>query len=145
VSIRRINRYAPPTAEQEKENDMAISIVNDDEAVAWLLDRRPEAGDHEGKLTLADRQAWLDYVSSRGGVEHTVFAPQDAATLEQQAAAVERAAVNQRGHIDNLRSLLARKKRSLAELIQQAEWAPALEEAAVTLRSLANVRKNHAA
>jgi hypothetical protein len=36
-----------------------------------------------------------------------------------------------------LRSLLANKKRSLAELIQQAEWTPALEEAAVTMRRFA--------
>jgi hypothetical protein len=67
--------------------------------VAWLLDRLPEAGDHEGKLTLADRQAWLDHVAAVGSVERTVFAPQDSVSLAQQAAAVERAAVNQRGHV----------------------------------------------
>ena len=85
---------------------------------------------------------WLDHVEAVGGVERTVFAPQDVATLGQQAAAVERAAVNQRGHCDNLRLLLARKKRSLAELIQQAQWARALEEAATTMRRLANARLN---
>jgi hypothetical protein len=34
VSIRRIIRY-PPTPEKDEENDMAISIVSDHEAVAW--------------------------------------------------------------------------------------------------------------
>jgi hypothetical protein len=109
-------------------------MITDEDVIAWLLDRLPEAGDHE---VLDDRQTWLDHVASRGGVEHTVFAPQGTASFEQQVQAVERAAVNQRGHVDNLRSLLARKKRSLAEFIQQVEWTPPLEEAAATLRELA--------
>jgi hypothetical protein len=116
--------------------------VTEDEAILWLLERLPEAGDRERKLTLDDRRTWLDHVETVGGVERTVFAPQDVATLGQQAAAVERAAVNQRGHCDNLRSLLACKKRSLAELIQQVQWTPALEEAAMTMRRLANARRN---
>jgi hypothetical protein len=57
-------------------------------------------------------------------------------TLEQQAQAVERAAVNQRGHVNNLRSLVERGRRSKEELELQEAWTPALEEAAVTMRRL---------
>jgi hypothetical protein len=67
------------------------------------------------------------------------------ATLEQQAAAVARAAANQRGHVDNLQSLVARGRRSKEELELQAAWTPALEDAAVTMRRLADeARKRRA-
>jgi hypothetical protein len=59
-------------------------------------------------------------------------------TLEQQAAAVERAAVNQRGHVNNLRDLVARGRRPAFELEMQEAWTPALEDAAITMRSLAD-------
>jgi hypothetical protein len=58
-------------------------------------------------------------------------------TLQQQAAAVERAAVNWRGHVNNLRDLAARGKRPEAEYEMAAAWAPDLEAAAVTMRSVA--------
>jgi hypothetical protein len=38
-----------------------------------------------------------------------------------QERAVERAACNQRAHVDNLRDLVARRKRPEAELAQQEE------------------------
>jgi hypothetical protein len=57
-------------------------------------------------------------------------------TIEQQVQAVERAAVNQRGHVDNLRSLIARGRRSKDELDLQEAWTPALEDAAITMRRL---------
>jgi hypothetical protein len=59
-------------------------------------------------------------------------------TLRHQASAVERAACNLRGHVDNLRSLVERGKRPAAELEEQAGWLPALEEAACTLRRIAD-------
>jgi len=59
-------------------------------------------------------------------------------TLEQQAAAVKWMAVNQRGHCDNLRDLVAQGKRGPDELYLQVQWLPALEAAAVTMREYAD-------
>lgn len=58
-------------------------------------------------------------------------------TLAKQAAAVERAAVNWRGHVNNLGDLAARGKRPEHEYEMAAAWAPDLEAAAVTMRQLA--------
>lgn len=57
--------------------------------------------------------------------------------IEQQAAAVEVSAVNMRGHIDNLQQLVARNKRTAAELEIFVDRLPALEAAAKTLRWMA--------
>jgi hypothetical protein len=57
--------------------------------------------------------------------------------IEQQAAAVEVSAANLRGHIDNLEHLIARNKRSAAELEIFVDRLPALEAAAKTLRWMA--------
>lgn len=57
--------------------------------------------------------------------------------IEQQAAAVEVSAANLRGHIDNLSHLIARNKRSAAELEIFVDRLPALEAAAKTLRWMA--------
>jgi hypothetical protein len=43
-------------------------------------------------------------------------------SLREQASAVERACVNQRGHVDNLRDLVLRGKRPQHELDLQAAW-----------------------
>jgi hypothetical protein len=59
-------------------------------------------------------------------------------SLRYQAAAVERAAVNQAGFVEVLRDLVARGKRSEAELREQEAWLPALQECAVTMRKLAD-------
>jgi hypothetical protein len=56
-------------------------------------------------------------------------------TLSQQAAAVERAAANWRGHVLNLRDLAARGKRPESESHMAAAWLPALEAAALTIRA----------
>lgn len=57
-------------------------------------------------------------------------------SLAEQAAAVERAAINQRGFVNRLAELVRAKKRSAEELEQQASWTPALEAAAKTMRKL---------
>jgi hypothetical protein len=62
----------------------------------------------------------------------------DSTTVRDQARAVERAACNLRGHVKNLRDLVARGKRGEAELWEQQAWLPALEEAAITLRRIAD-------
>lgn len=62
-------------------------------------------------------------------------------TLNQQAAAVERAAVNWRGHVNNLRDLAERGKRPTSEYEMAAAWAPDLEAAAITMRTLAQREK----
>jgi hypothetical protein len=49
-----------------------------------------------------------------------------------QAAAVQRAAINHFGHVANLLDLLARGKRSKAEVLMALEWLPALMAAAQT-------------
>lgn len=56
------------------------------------------------------------------------------ASIEQQAEAVEVSAVNLRGHIENLKNLVARNKRPAAELEIFTDRLPALEDAAKTLR-----------
>lgn len=58
-------------------------------------------------------------------------------TLQQQAAAVERAAVNLRGHCDNIAGLVAKGLRPQHELDMLRSWVPALNEAAKTLAVLA--------
>lgn len=57
--------------------------------------------------------------------------------LNQQATAVETAAANLRGHVDNLRNLVAAKRRSEMDLHIAEDRLPALEAAAVTLRQMA--------
>lgn len=63
-------------------------------------------------------------------------------SLHEQAAAVERAAVNLRGHVDTLRLLVTRKKRPDVELQMAAYWLPHLEAAAITLRRYADSSRN---
>lgn len=58
-------------------------------------------------------------------------------TMEAQATAVETAAANLRGHVDNLRNLVAAKRRSEMDLHIAEDRLPALEAAAVTLRDMA--------
>lgn len=60
------------------------------------------------------------------------------ATFAQQAAAVERAAVNWRGHVNNLRDLVARGRRPQHEYDMAVAWLPDLEAAAETMRGLAS-------
>lgn len=62
----------------------------------------------------------------------------DAPTLAEQALAVELAAVNHRGHCDNLRALVERGKRPQHELEQQLAKLPALEAAARTMKTVAS-------
>jgi hypothetical protein len=57
-------------------------------------------------------------------------------SLSEQAAAVRRAAVNHNGHVNNLRDLVARKKRPEHELEIAAQWLPALIAAADTMEGL---------
>lgn len=57
-------------------------------------------------------------------------------TLSQQAAAVERAAANWRGHVLNLRELAQCGKRPQSEYDMAAAWLPDLEGAALTMRWL---------
>lgn len=56
--------------------------------------------------------------------------------LKRQAAAVERAAMNWRGHVDNLRDLSSRGKRPVLEYEIAAAWLPDLEAAAETMKAL---------
>lgn len=58
-------------------------------------------------------------------------------TIQQQAAAVERAAMNWRGHVTNLRELALRGKRPQTEYEMAVAWLPDLEAAAVTMSNLA--------
>lgn len=57
--------------------------------------------------------------------------------LSKQADAVERMASNHAGHVDNLYSLVERKKRPVTELEIAQEWLPALQAAAKSMRWLA--------
>jgi hypothetical protein len=59
-------------------------------------------------------------------------------SLHQQAAAVERMAANHRGFCDVLRGLVDRGKRPPHELAQQLSWVRPLEDAARTMRRLAD-------
>lgn len=59
-------------------------------------------------------------------------------SLQEQATAVERMAANQRGHCENLQALVDKRRRPEAELEQQLAWLPALQDAAVTMRRLAD-------
>lgn len=58
-----------------------------------------------------------------------------APTIKEQIAAVERAAVNLRGHVSNLRQLVRTNKRPEHELEMAEAWLPALEAAAITMRT----------
>lgn len=58
-------------------------------------------------------------------------------TLADQATAVETAAANLRGHVDNLRGLVAARRRSEMDLHIAEDRLPALEAAALTLRDMA--------
>jgi len=60
------------------------------------------------------------------------------ATLAAQAAAVERAAVNWRGHCVNLRDLAQRNKRPQSEFDMAVAWLPDLQAAARTMREMAD-------
>lgn len=62
------------------------------------------------------------------------FAP---STFEQQAAAVARAAANQRGHVQNLKRLSDLGKRPVAEYEAQRDWLPHLQDAAKTMARIA--------
>jgi hypothetical protein len=59
--------------------------------------------------------------------------------LGKQAAAVERAAMNWRGHVDNLRDLSSRGRRPVSEYEAALAWVPDLEAAAKTMRALCSV------
>jgi hypothetical protein len=58
-------------------------------------------------------------------------------SLPAQAAAVRRAAINHRGHVNNLRDLVTRGKRPRHEFDIAAEWLPALLAAADTMEAIA--------
>lgn len=55
-------------------------------------------------------------------------------TIREQASAVELAAVNRKGHVDNLRNLVRQGKRPAHELNLAESYLPALQAAAVTLK-----------
>lgn len=59
-------------------------------------------------------------------------------TIEQQAVAVERAAVNLAGHVDVLRIAVERHRRPLHELQIAEQWLPSLQAAAQTMRAIAD-------
>jgi hypothetical protein len=58
--------------------------------------------------------------------------------LREQASAVDRAAMNQRGFVEVLRDLVSRGKRPAAELEAATSWLSALEDAASTMREIAD-------
>jgi hypothetical protein len=58
-------------------------------------------------------------------------------SLAEQAAAVRRAAINHNGHVNNLRDLVARKKRPEHEFEIAVQWLPALLAAADTMEAMA--------
>jgi hypothetical protein len=58
-------------------------------------------------------------------------------SLAAQATAVRRAAVNLKGHVDNLRRLVALRQRREDELEVAQSWLPALTAAADTVEALA--------
>ena len=57
-----------------------------------------------------------------------------APTIKEQAFAVEMAAVNLRGHVENLRSLVGKGKRPAHDLEAAEARLPNLEQAAKTLQ-----------
>lgn len=61
---------------------------------------------------------------------------QNEPSIEDQIAAVERAAANHRGHVDNLRDLIRKRRRPESDLQMAQSWLPALEFAARTMRTL---------
>jgi hypothetical protein len=62
-------------------------------------------------------------------------------TLDQQAAAVERAAMNLAGHVEILRNAVQRSRRPAAEFNMAMHWLPALRAAAQTMRAMASRRE----
>lgn len=58
-------------------------------------------------------------------------------TLRQQAEAVELAALNRRGHIQNLTEMVAKGRRPFTDIEIARLSLPALEAAAATLQALA--------
>jgi hypothetical protein len=54
--------------------------------------------------------------------------------IKAQAAAVERAAMNLRAHIELVEGLIKQKKRGESELALSRSWLPDLEAAAKTLK-----------
>jgi hypothetical protein len=67
----------------------------------------------------------------------TATLPRGDVDLFAQAAAVRRAAINHRGHVNNLRELVARGRRPQHELDIAKSWLPALLAAADTMESIA--------
>jgi hypothetical protein len=59
--------------------------------------------------------------------------------IARQAAAVERAAMNWRGHLNNLRDLSSRGRRPVSEYEAALAWVPDLEAAAETMKALCRV------
>jgi hypothetical protein len=59
--------------------------------------------------------------------------------IGRQAAAVERAAMNWRGHVNNLRDLSSRGRRPVSEYEAALAWVPDLEAAAETMKALCSV------
>lgn len=57
-------------------------------------------------------------------------------TLSDQTLAVQRAAANLRGHVENLRNLVERRKRPQHELDEAVRWLPHLEAAARSMEWL---------
>lgn len=57
-------------------------------------------------------------------------------TIAQQCAAVERAALNFRGHVENLAYLAEKGRRPQLEHDMAAAWLPDLQAAAKTMRWL---------
>lgn len=66
-------------------------------------------------------------------------------SLTVQATAVRRAAVNLKGHIGNLKGLVARRQRPEFELEIAQGWLPALTAAADTMETLAAAASEKAA
>jgi hypothetical protein len=62
-------------------------------------------------------------------------------TLQAQASAVERAALNLNGHVNNLSELVQKGRRPPAELDLARAWLPDLKAAAATMRTLADQKE----
>jgi hypothetical protein len=62
-------------------------------------------------------------------------------TLQAQAAAVERAALNLNGHVNNLVDLVQKGRRQRTELDLARAWLPDLQAAAATMRTLADQKE----
>lgn len=55
-------------------------------------------------------------------------------SLDEQVAAVERAVMNHRGHIENLKRLVEKKQRPENELLMAQGWLPEHEAALATMK-----------